>query len=168
MIRSGGEKRVIRKTYSRSYKPLFLLGIILASSSVVAGPIAQSSRRIEIRGPEKSLIIRAEIASTPKARSQGLMNRKSLAPHHGMLFIFPKSEPHSFWMKNTLIPLDMLFVNDNLKIIHIVANAKPMTTTSRGTKQPSRFVLELPGGYCARHEIKVGHQLIIPPPFTAH
>ena len=74
----------------------------------------------------------------------------------GQFFIFPRQEHQSFWMKNTYLPLDMIFVDDNLTVVGIVADAQPLTTVVQGVNAPSRYVLEVNAGFAARHGIRVG------------
>jgi uncharacterized protein len=97
-----------------------------------------------------------EVANTIEQRERGLMFRKHLDDDAGMIFVFPDSAPRDFWMHNTEIPLDMLFADSSFRIIGIVADAKPETDTLRGVDGLSQFVLEVNGGYCARHQIKPG------------
>ncbi len=97
-----------------------------------------------------------EVAATPEARTRGLMWREELPAGQGMLFIFPEEEVQSFWMRNTLIPLDMLFINSAGKIVGIVENAQPRTLTSRSVGLPGRYVLEVPGGWCQKVGITRG------------
>ena len=73
-----------------------------------------------------------------------------------MLFIFPTLSPQSFWMKNTLISLDMIFVNDARQVVGLVANAEPLALQSRSVANPSRFVVEVNGGFAAARGIEVG------------
>jgi uncharacterized membrane protein (UPF0127 family) len=91
--------------------------------------------------------VEVEVAATPEARSRGLMWRTELAAGKGMLFLFPEEEVQSFWMRNTLIPLDMIFINTSMKVAGIVERAEPRTTTPRTVGVPSQFVLEVPGGW---------------------
>ena len=100
--------------------------------------------------------VKSEVARTGKARRQGLMHRRDLPPHEGMLFIFEKQEPQSFWMKNTYLFLDMIFVNDAHEVVGVVENAEPETLNPRGVAAPSRFVIEVIGGYAAKHGIQTG------------
>lgn len=88
-----------------------------------------------------------EVAATPDTRTRGLMWRKELPAGQGMLFIFPEDEVQSFWMRNTLIPLDMIFINSAGKIVGIVERAEPRTLTGRSVGVPGRYVLEVPGGW---------------------
>jgi uncharacterized protein len=87
-----------------------------------------------------------EVVDTPEGRAKGLMFRTSMAPDYGMLFDFKESRPVSFWMQNTLVPLDMLFIRHDGSIANIHVNAKPMDTTSIPSDGPVEFVLEIAGG----------------------
>lgn len=73
-----------------------------------------------------------------------------------MLFIFPNEEVQSFWMRNTLIPLDMIFINEQGVVVGIVENAEPKTLTSRSVGIPGKYVLEVPGGWSAKVGLKAG------------
>ena len=90
--------------------------------------------------------VSVEVARTPRARQQGLMHRDSLADGHGMLFIMPSIRVHSFWMKNTLIPLDMLFFDNEGRFVSAVEKAAPESLVSRRSSGPAKYVLELNGG----------------------
>jgi hypothetical protein len=98
----------------------------------------------------------AEVAATSETRTRGLMWRKQLAAGQGMLFVFPHDEVQSFWMQNTLIPLDMLFINSAGRIVGIIENAEPRTLTPRSVGVPGRYVLEVPGGWCQKVGITRG------------
>jgi uncharacterized membrane protein (UPF0127 family) len=102
-----------------------------------------------------------EIASDDPTRTRGLMFRKALPETAGMIFVFPEESLRSFWMKNTLIPLDMLFVDAKGKVIGIVENAEPRTLTSRSVEGDSKYVLEVAGGWCARHGVAAGDTLAL-------
>lgn len=97
-----------------------------------------------------------ELATDNDSRTRGLMWRRALADGVGMLFIFPGDSVHSFWMRNTLIPLDMLFITAEGVVAGIVANAQPQTLSPRTVGKPSRYVLEVPGGWCEQKAIKAG------------
>jgi uncharacterized membrane protein (UPF0127 family) len=100
-------------------------------------------------------LIRAEAASTFEARAQGLMFRKHLGPNEGMFFVFPQSELHCMWMKNTLIPLSVAFVDEKGKIVSI-SDMQPQTETSHCAAAPAKFALEMPAGWFAAKGIKSG------------
>ena len=82
-----------------------------------------------------------------------------LAPEAGMLFIFSENEPRAFWMKNTLLPLDMLFIDDGGRVVGLIERAEPLTTSPRDPGVPSRYVLEVNGGWAARHGVRPGDRI---------
>ncbi len=99
-----------------------------------------------------------EVARAPQEIANGLMYRSEMAPNRGMLFWFQDEQPRSFWMRNTLIPLDMVFVTAKGRITNIVHSATPNTDTLRSSTEPVQFVVELPGGTAAAHGITAGHR----------
>lgn len=98
----------------------------------------------------------AELALNDAQRAQGLMFRKSMAPENGMLFDFGEARDVAMWMRNTLIPLDMLFIARDGRITHIHENAVPHSETIISSRGPVKFVLELNGGAAKRYGIKPG------------
>lgn len=100
--------------------------------------------------------VKVEIASRPQQQKQGLMFRQQLAPDAGMLFVYQADAPRFFWMKNTYIPLDMLFIGSKLRIVGIIEQTQPLTTSRRSVDLPSKFVLEVNGGFVKKHGIRVG------------
>lgn len=100
--------------------------------------------------------VRAEIASTPEARTLGLMFRKKLPSTEGMLFLFPEERVLTFWMKDTLIPLDMIFINSAMVVVGTVENATPLSTAPLSVSSPSKFVLEVNGGFVRQQGILPG------------
>lgn len=121
------------------------------------------------RGPCVSIVapdgkelaqVRVEIADTIAQRETGLMYRSHLDEDAGMIFVFRDPERLSFWMKNTEIPLDMIFADGDGKIVGIVANAAPYTLTPRGVDADSTYVLEVNGGFAARHHVAAGDKLV--------
>lgn len=105
--------------------------------------------------------VEVEIAATRDARTRGLMWRRELEGGKGMLFIFKQQQQLSFWMKNTLIPLDMIYIDADLKVVGVVENAEPKTFTARGVGTPSLFVLEVPGGWWAKKGLSVGSSAVL-------
>ena len=87
-----------------------------------------------------------EVANTHETRAKGLQHREHLAEHRGMLFLFPSATNTGFWMKDTLIALDMLFIDENYTIVHIEHNVQPHTLENRTAGQPYVAVAELKGG----------------------
>ncbi|TAN48686.1 MAG: DUF192 domain-containing protein [Betaproteobacteria bacterium] len=102
--------------------------------------------------------IRAELADTFAARVQGLMHRQSLAPNAGMLFVFDEAAIHCMWMKNTLIPLSVAFIDEAGAIVNI-ADMQPHDERSHCAAQPVRYALEMERGWFARRGIKPGAKL---------
>lgn len=107
---------------------------------------------------DKKSSFKIEIAQTPQALEKGLMDRKSLPSDSGMLFIFPDEQIRTFWMKNTLIPLDMIFMDSKKQIVGIVYNATPQTLTIRSVNKPSQYVLEVNAGQALMNNLKIGSQ----------
>ena len=100
--------------------------------------------------------VEVEVAATPETRTRGLMWRRELPSGQGMLFVFPEEEVQSFWMKNTLIPLDMLFIDSTGLILGIIERAEPHSLSGRSVGLPGRYVLEVAGGWCQSKGIKRG------------
>jgi uncharacterized membrane protein (UPF0127 family) len=105
--------------------------------------------------------VKVEVVSDPADQMRGLMYRRSLGKDSGMLFIFRREEPQSFWMKNTLIPLDMIFISRSLVIVDI-ATMQPCITDpcpDYTSRQPAQYVLEVNAGYCRSHNIIIGDKV---------
>lgn len=105
--------------------------------------------------------IRIELAESDATRSRGLMYRTALEEDQGMLFVFPDERRRSFWMKNTCIPLDMLFVDRNGTIVGILENVPTLNLTSRGVPCPATYVLEVNAGWTREHGVFAGQRLEI-------
>lgn len=103
-----------------------------------------------------------ELARTPAEMERGLMYRDRLAPDHGMLFLYEDERPVSFWMKNTLIPLDLIFADSSGRIVQIAERAVPLSTALISSDSSVRAVLEVNGGTADRLKIAVGDRLIHP------
>jgi uncharacterized membrane protein (UPF0127 family) len=97
-----------------------------------------------------------EVARTPDEQAHGLMDRQSLAPDRGMIFPYQPAQPVAFWMKNTLIPLDMVFISPGGKILRIEANTVPLSLEPVGSGDAVEAVLELNGGRSAELGIAAG------------
>jgi uncharacterized membrane protein (UPF0127 family) len=100
--------------------------------------------------------ITIEIADTPEARIRGLMERWSLPELHGMLFIFEYPEVQRFWMHNTPLSLDMIFVDENRRILNIAESTTPMSKQTYGSRGPAKYVVEVRAGFSKRHGIGEG------------
>ena len=103
--------------------------------------------------------MQVEIADDQAERERGLMFRDHLDENAGMIFVFGASRVVYFWMKNTRIPLDMIFADSDGRVVGIVAEAKPYSEQTVGPGLPSQYVLEVNGGFCRRHGIAVGDWL---------
>ena len=150
--------------------PLLLiagLGILLAATPAPSAPPDPTAERWD--GPPADrgqLVVRdafggthrlaVEIADTSTLRTRGLMCRSEVPDGTGMLFIFPNEVVQSFWMRNTLIPLDMLFIDKQGRVVGVVQWAEPKTLTSRTVGKPSMYVLEVPGGWASRNSVQAG------------
>lgn len=117
----------------------------------------QAQPRVSIVAKEgREIAFQVEIADTPTKREMGLQYRRELAPDHGMIFLFPTEEQQSFWMKNTPIPLDMIFISAERKIVGIVENTVPFSLDGRAVSGKSQYVLEINGGLSRRYGFKAG------------
>ncbi|MGH8111970.1 MAG: DUF192 domain-containing protein [Rhodanobacteraceae bacterium] len=136
-------------------RALTLLGVPLLAAALVgpamaATPVATADvPSVTLRGHRFTVAL----ATTPAEQQHGLMDRTSMPPDHGMLFVFPVSQPLTFWMKNTLIPLDMLFFDAKRRLVAIQAGAQPCKADPcklYPSNVPARYVLELNAGTAAR------------------
>jgi uncharacterized protein len=119
-----------------------------------------ASATVAIDTGERMAVFRVELAIKPEEFQRGLMFRTELAQDAGMLFVSRAPQLHTFWMKNTLIPLDMIFIGGDRRVVGVVENAEPRTLTSRSVPAPSQYVLEIPGGVAARKGIHAGQQVL--------
>ncbi len=102
--------------------------------------------------------IRVEVARTPEERAQGLMGRRHLGKEEGMLFVFEEEGYHRFWMKDTLIPLSIAFIDREGRIVQIT-DMKPLTLTSHAPPKPILYALEMTQGWFSKNGIKVGDRV---------
>lgn len=102
-------------------------------------------------------IVRTVIADSPAERERGLSGRRGLAPDEGMLFVFPQTGRYSFWMKDMLFPIDIVWISETGMIVDIASSVAPETYPSAFTSQgPARYVLELPAGFTTVHHVRIG------------
>jgi uncharacterized membrane protein (UPF0127 family) len=118
--------------------------------------------RVDLRGPGGQARFTVEIADDTDERAQGLMNRPKMATSHGMLFVYDHPQSVAFWMENTLIPLDMVFIGSDGVVRNVHANAIPKDRTAIPGGDDIQFVLEINGGLAARMGIAPGWQLRSP------
>ena len=144
----------------------FLVLLVISVAAIAAGPIrvhADSAAMMLAVDPEPVVAITpagerrfsVEIADDAAEQSAGLMFRLSLADDHGMLFVFRDTRPASFWMKNTPLPLDLVFIGENGKVVAILPG-KPFSLSMISPGMPVRFVLEVKSGIAARNGIVPG------------
>ncbi|MBA3064951.1 DUF192 domain-containing protein [bacterium] len=114
-------------------------------------------------GSGGGISITAEVADTPFLREKGLMFIRSLPQNSGMLFIFESPRELRFWMKNTLIPLDMIFVSENFTIVNIAENAQPCAADCPlyYSAAPAKYVVETNAGFAKENGIRVGNNVVI-------
>lgn len=146
------------KANNSRFLPAFILAIIAAGAIAAAGAARAAEPRVEITTPDgRTLaVINVEIANNDASREVGLMYRKSLGADDGMLFVFKRPAHQTFWMKNTEIPLDMIFAGADGRVIGIVADAAPYSEKLLSVNGDSQYVLEVNGGFAGKHEIAAG------------
>ena len=106
--------------------------------------------------PTGDVTVQAEVVATAAKIQQGLMYREHLAPDGGMLFLMGRDHDWSFYMRNTLIPLDIIFITRDMTVAGVAANAVPRTETLRSVGKPSLYVLEVNAGWAAKHQVAAG------------
>jgi len=147
----------------------FLIGLTLFSCSETPSSKIQKSTKITF-AKEGTLQIKdsvnkavaafdIEIADDDYTRETGLMYRKEMKENNAMLFIFEKQKPLYFYMKNTYIPLDIIYINSNNRVVSIAKDAKPLDETTLPSKVPAKYVLEVNGGLTEQLNIKKGDKV---------
>lgn len=133
------------------------LVLVLIAMVVLAAACVASSATITIDTAQGPVTVTAETADESAERARGLMERASLDENAGMLFVFDGDAPRSFWMKNTLIPLDMLFIDSQGRIVDMTTMQPCRTVLCESyTSQPARYVLEVNAGFAEKHGVAVG------------
>ena len=154
-------------------KPTFALAALLAACSPTGAPGAPAPEATALEVPQSGLEtvpltissqsgvhrFTVEVARTPEEQAQGLMHRQSLAPDRGMIFPYETPRPAAFWMKNTLIPLDMIFIGPDRQIIRIAENTVPLSLDPVPSIEPVSAVLEIAGGRSAELGLKPGDRV---------
>lgn len=136
-------------------RPVMMLISMLLCTSCFSG-----EPQVELKGER----FRVEVVTTPEKQALGLMFRDSLPGDAGMLFVFPDSRTRSFWMKNTRIPLDIFYFDENLKLVSVAEEAKPCRVQrcpSYPSAGPARYVLELNAGKAAELGARAGDELTL-------
>ena len=117
--------------------------------------MTQPTAAVRFETPRGPWVVRVEIAKSDESRARGLMFRTDLPADHGMIFLFPTTEEHAFWMHNTLIALDMIFLDEDRTVVGVVT-APPKTDDPRTVHKPSRYVIEVGAGEAAAHAVGPG------------
>ena len=119
-----------------------------------------SNEKIEVSIYNKNITFNVEVAKTIEERRIGLMYRKKLLSNEGMLFIFPHEKIIQLWMKNTFIPLDVIFISENKVIVDIKKNMEKLSETIVRSKVKSRYALEFNAGLINKLDIKIGDKVL--------
>jgi len=137
----------------------------LSCTEIISDPsYIQDKTTISIQSDNSEILIEVEIADEFQEIIKGLMFRENLDWNNGMLFVYEREKKQSFWMKNTLIPLDMLFIDADFRIIDIKENVQPCIKEpcpNYTSKMPAKYVLEVNAGFAMKNEIKIGDLVIL-------
>jgi uncharacterized membrane protein (UPF0127 family) len=118
---------------------------------------------VQVKFPDAGgLVVDAEFVRSEHDTSRGLMYRRGLESNRGMLFDLRRRDEHKFWMHNTCIPLDMLFIDEDGLVVGIVENAPTLNDDARGVDCPSRYVLEVNAGWTRAHGVRAGSTVVLP------
>ena len=143
-------------TTLRTFHSIASLLLASLTAAAVAQGVAQNLPAIALQAGMHN--IRAAVAQTPEQRQTGLMFRREMAQHEGMLFVFEQASAQCFWMKDTLLPLSIAFLADDGSVVNI-ADMKPQALDSHCSAQPVRYVLEMNQGWFAKRGIKPGSKI---------
>lgn len=141
--------------------------IILSLAAFVLSAAAFSSAPHFVPVTAKEHLFTAELATTPEQHARGLMYRQAMADNYAMLFIFPDDDYRAFWMKNTLIALDIIYIDSSRHVVSIAANVPPCKSDpcpSYESEAPARFVLEIRGGLARELNLQPGDMIDFMPP----
>ncbi|WP_293462997.1 DUF192 domain-containing protein [Phenylobacterium sp.] len=152
------------------------LGVALALALCAAPAMAQIPRQdprtckgqpeikpleaLQVRTDKGVHAFKVEVADSDREREYGLMCRRSLAADRGMLFLFAKAGPQMFWMRNTLIPLDIIYIGENGRVVSISRNVQPLDERGAPSAGPAKFVLELAAGRAAQIGLLPGDRVL--------
>ena len=143
-----------------------ILALLLALAATFPAAPPEGFGRVSFRGQSGEATLLVEVADTPQEQMTGLMNREELPPGEGMLFVFGEDSGRSFWMKNTLIPLDMIFINSSLDIVSIQRDVPPCTESPCPVYRsglPAMYVVEANAGFSEENGIRPGQKVSINP-----
>lgn len=149
----------------RALAVIGLVGALFGAISAAAGedaPVRFERSEAVVLTRQGPVRFEVELATTPKQREQGLQHRQQLRAYEGMLFVFDDVAPVHMWMKNTLIPLDMIFVAADGRIINIAERTTPLSLATVPSAGPAKGVLEVVGGTARRFGIRPGDRIVHP------
>jgi len=146
----------------RTYRTVLLVVLLLAASPAWPQGAVFDHGELDIQTARAKVHFKVELATRTDQQVQGLMFRRTLAPDAGMLFLYDTDHAIEMWMKNTLIPLDMIFIRADGTIINIAERTVPQSLATIGSAGPARAVLEVNGGTAQRLGIKPGDRVLYP------
>lgn len=141
---------------SRIFALVFAATTIAAACAKASGPV------VVLRPGDDPVRVRVELALTTAERTRGLMWRDHMDADAGMLFAFPDSKPRSFWMKNTPLPLDILFIGPDGVVVAVAEDTKPYSLAPIPSGKPAKYVLEVNAGFARKHGLSAGTRAVLP------
>ena len=147
------------------HRRLRAFGASLALAALVAAcrQTAASGPSVVVHGERGPTPVRVELALTSDQRARGLMWRDHLDEDAGMLFVFPEARDLAFWMKNTPLPLDIIFIDAEGRVVSIAENTTPYSEKSLPSAAPAQYVLEVNGGFAKKRGVAPGTRIDLPP-----
>ena len=155
------------RTHPRPAGSIRALAALLLVVTVTACRASDGSVVSLTTSEGRSVNVTVEIARTSDELRRGLMWRDEMPADHGMLFVFPDESERTFWMKNTPLPLDIVYIDSSARVVSIAADTTPYSTASIPSRGPARYVLEVHGGFCRKHAILPGSPVRLPAPAMA-
>ena len=141
-----------------------LLGLLLGAARLAAAPRFD----VTLAGAQGRVLgLQLELAMSPAERHRGLMGRQVLPNGQGMIFDFGRDQPLVMWMKNTPLPLDMIFINAQGEVVDLIPRTTPLSETYLPARRPARYVIEINAGEAAAAGVAVGDRLRLPANFPA-
>jgi uncharacterized protein len=157
--RDDHRTRVVRRALRSRFLAVTLaagVAMLAACSRAPSGPV------VTVHSAKGDADVAVELALTREQQARGLMYRTELAEGAGMLFVFDDETERSFWMSNTPIPLDILYIRGDATVVSIAAQTTPYSEKKIPSRGPARYVLEVPGGWAERNGVKPGDRLTLP------
>lgn len=118
---------------------------------------------VTVHAEHGAIEVEVELALTPEELARGLMWREKLAGDAGMLFVFPDQTMRSFWMKNTPVALDIIYIDRNGRVVSVAEDTVPYSTAPIPSRGPAKYVLEVAAGFARRHGVRPGQRVEMPP-----